>query len=240
MSESPTNNEELDELVDEMIDAGETLPDSVREGLVEAGDEATDRLVEVALDGELSRLDARGEGFGPIHAAGVLADRGDEAAIEPLIELLQRPAVDDFLSGAVIDALGEFGERALEEILEAADEAEDGEVRGRLLEAAMTTGLEREAIYDRLVDLLEVEAAYAAQLLGEYGDDRAIEPLQGLLDEVSIKSSKRLFANHEILETAEAIEALGGDFTRKQRRKIAYARRKQREAGSRLSRRLKG
>jgi hypothetical protein len=231
---------DTEEMIDAMLDAGEELPDEVRQGLVEA-DGVTDRLIEIVQDEQLGRLDARGEGWGPIHAARILAARGDSEAIAPLIGVLEGAEIDDYLTDAVAESLGAFGGEPFDELLERAGavDADEVELRARLLGAAIETGQKSDALYAEIESLFEEDAEWGAMLFADYGDEEALDLLNEALDDASIKSETRMFANVDLIEIADAIEELGGSFSSKQRRKVAYAKKRQRKAGAKLQRRLK-
>ena len=231
---------DTEETIEAMLDAGEELPEEGRQALVEA-DGVTERLIEIVEDEQLGRLDARGEGWGPIHAADILAARGDSEAIEPLIGVLEAAEIDDYLTDAVAEAIGEFGGEPFDKLLERARGVEEDEIelRARLLGAAVETGQKNEALFDEIESLFEEDAEWGAMLFADYGDEQALDLLNEALDDASIKSETRMFANVDLIEIADAIEQLGGTFSSKQRRKVAYAKKRQRKAGAKLQRRLK-
>lgn len=231
---------ETEETLQALVQAGEQLPDDVIDELVEAGPEVTDRLVELALDDSLARLDAPGEGWAPVHAVRVLAKRGDTEVIADLVEHLEDFEFGGQLYEEFNDALAEFGPAAFDPLMEAVDTAEGPEAATGYLDAATRLDVRDDDLFERLVDYLrEGDAEFGAQLLARYGDDDAVEPLQHHLDEASIDSSSELFANEAILQIADAIDELGGDLSREHRRKIAFARRRKKKAENKLRRRLK-
>lgn len=238
MSNEP--DRELEETLQALVQAGEQLPDAVVDQLVDDGPEVTERLVELALDDSLARLDAPGEGWAPVHAVRVLAKRGDTETIGELVVHLEDFEFGGQLYEEFNDALAAFGPAAFDPLMKAADDADDPEAATGYLDAATRLDVHDDDLLERLVDYLrEGDAEFGAQLLARYGDDAAVEPLQKTLDEASIDSSSELFANEAILQMADAIDELGGDLSREHRRKISFARRRKKKAETKLRRRLK-
>ncbi|MFP4601252.1 MAG: SEC-C metal-binding domain-containing protein [Persicimonas sp.] len=234
-----------DQLVDELVarlfehleaDEGDRfgqrqLPDELREELVAAGAPMTQALIAILEDEELGMADAPGEGWIAIWAARLLAERGDEQAVEPMVELLSDCHWDTWLHGALVSAIPTFGEVALEPTLRALEAAEQsGEdpedeqgFRGALREVLARLGVHDDRIYDRLVAFLREDTELGASYLAIYGDERALEPLSQALDEAPVDESTGLGANHHLVELSEAIYGLGGDLTDSQESKLRRA-----------------
>ncbi len=236
-----TDDQVVDELVARLFehleaDEGDRfgqrqLPDELREELVAADAPMTQALIAILEDRELGMADAPGEGWIAIWAARLLAERGDEEAVEPMVELLSECHWDTWLHGALVSALRKFSEAAFEPTLRALEQAEQsGEdpedeqgFRGALREVLARLGVHDDRIYDRLVAFLREDLELGASHLAEYGDERALEPLSQALDEASVDESGGFGANHHLIELSEAVRTLGGELTDAQQSKLRRA-----------------
>ena len=119
----------------------------------------------------------------------VLAARESDAFCELAAEILA-DRVDADIAGRLLDGYDAAEDFARELILEVlCNFPGDGRVYGRLLDMLKNRPEQR---------------AFAARLLGRYGDARAIEPLKALISMSDI-------TYYEYMELRNAVEALGGE-----------------------------
>lgn len=246
-----TGNEAVDRLVAHLFahlesDPGNRygqreVPDELREQIVAADAPMTQALLAILADRELSWEDAPGEGWIVILAPRLLAARGDEAAIEPMIELLSECHWETWLYGELISALQIFGKaafgptlRALEAAEASGEDPEDEQgFRGGLLEVLINVGVHDDRVYERLLTELHEDIELGASHLGTYGDERALEPLSRVFDGETVDESGGLGANQHVLELSDAIRRLGGSLSDAQRAKVRRADRMREESRGR-------
>ena len=168
-------------------------------------------LLELLQDVSLSADTAPGNGWVPIHAATLLGRRQVVDAIPLLLQRLQHGNPDDASYSAAVQALCLMGPGAMAPTLaQWADspapfsdyayilahcEAQDDRILARLL-----AGLSRPG-----------EAAYYANLLAHYGDDRALNSLAIQFDWTSDHAMAPEVRLHTLRELREAIEVLFGE-----------------------------
>jgi hypothetical protein len=221
-----TDDPDLQALIGELFAAGSVLPDMLRLQLLEASQAVAEALVRLLVDEELAVDDAPGEGWAPIHAAHILAERREVNAIAPMIDILETCEPDEYLYGQLINALGNYGELSLEPLLYAVDAAIEENFRHGLLEALAELGVRDERIYEHLLTLLTVHPLLATMYLASYGDPRAIDPLLAALDSIDSKASTDPLDDDAISEIAFTIEELGGRLSKGRRDKVDRARRR--------------
>lgn len=231
-----TGTPEIDRMLTRLFehDSGEghrlnPLPDDLRQGIVEAGPAMTEPLISIVMDEYLASEEAPGDGWLPIHAAKLLAERGDQEAIEPMLDLLSDCHWDEYLYSGLITALSAFGEPAVDPALARLDPPPDNEIQeafyGALREILARSGVQEDRIYQALMDAFDNDPEYAAGYLSMYGDPRAIEPMSERLDEVSVDAGDTsLMGNQVVIELADAIVALGGTLTQEQKQKLKKVR----------------
>jgi uncharacterized protein YecA (UPF0149 family) len=228
-----TGESEVDALVGRLFEWAEQAEESLRElpgelrgELAEADSGGTGALVAILEDEYLARTEAPGGGWLPIYAARILAERGDEEAIEPMLGVLSECHWDEYLYSELIDALEKFGAAVVEPVWEALGEHEVGDERDEAYREALLgilaeAGVHEERIFEVLVGLLDEDPELGAMYLTSYGDSRAVEPLSEELDEQTVDTSDAgLMGNQVIIEVSEAIRQLGGSLTESQREKV--------------------
>jgi hypothetical protein len=200
----------------------EELPQALREQILAVGAAAVPTLVEI-LDG--------GRSWAPVHAARLLGELKEPAAAEALIRKLARVEGDDPLFSAIVFALSDLDEPAIEPMLAAHESSTAAEFRLALREAMSGCGAKDERVFELLLASLEEERrtrafGISAADLAEYGDPRAIGPLVATLDELD--PADDTIDEQIFFELEDAIETLGGALTEQQAGKVAAARVKRR------------
>ena len=174
------------------------------------GTEVDALLMDLMQDVALAAETAAGAGWVPIHATTLLGRRQVATAIAPMLHQLQHGDPDSAPYSAAVQALCAMGPEALEPTLAqwthppapfsdyayilAHCQAQDERVLSRFL-----TGL-----------ALPGEAAYYANLLGLYGDDRALPALTAHFDAEAERPTAAEDRLHTLRELREAMELLGG------------------------------
>lgn len=142
----------------------------------------------------------------------MLGERRDTAAIETMIDVLNDYDPDDFLHGALTNALGKMGRPALEPLLQALDDAPNEELRLTYLSPLSNLGVHDARVKKPLVDLLTPNPMLAATLLAQYADPATIPVLNQALDALSAAEPSQR-DNPAIIEVITALEELAGDLT---------------------------
>lgn len=133
-----------------------------------------------------------------------LLSRMDKLPVRLSLELVFDPSTPEILREALIDRLkytDNVGTALLDRI-----GTTDGEAKKILAELLVGSGVKDDKVFSLLLELLNNGDClpYATQLLAEYGDERAIEPLSTLAETA-------VYADY--IELRNAVEMLGGDLT---------------------------
>lgn len=161
-----------------------------------------DRIVELPAERELTEILESGGDDGMRTLAADLLSRMDKLPVLTSLELVFDPDESDVVREALIDKL-KYADNVAPALLERIDGAADKKILAELL---VSTGVRDDRIYDLLLGLLRSGDClpFAAQLLAEYGDERAIEPLSELAETA-------VYADY--IELRNAVEGLGGELT---------------------------
>ena len=103
-----------DEVLAQLLDAGERLSESVAGAILRRRSAVVPALIGILEDDELAREDAHGGGYGPIHAAKLLQQLEAAEAIEPMLRVLARCDLMDILYSTLVNALESLGAPVLE------------------------------------------------------------------------------------------------------------------------------
>ncbi len=166
-----------------LLEAGEHVPDSLRSELLALGSTIIPPLIELLEDEEAALEDSTGDGWGPIHAVGLLVDLKAEEAIEPLLRTLAESGIDDIIYSRITIRLPELGAPVLEQALSLMGEDIDEDVRGALYSIISELGIRDERIFEHLCEYFEKERALGAMCFAEYGDERALQLIRGAIEE---------------------------------------------------------
>jgi HEAT repeat protein len=220
-TDDPTTAELLTRLVDFRNGDFNPMmpPDDLREAFAAAGPEMTPALIKILQDDSLNSVDAPGAGWLPVEAARFLGERGDAAAIEPMIEILgacDPDDIDDILEGTLSWALGKMGPPAVEPLLRAYRDAPYEELRHAYLSSLSTLGVHDERIKQPLRELLDSHPTLAAMLFAGYDDPDVIPELTEALAALAADESADR-DDSAILEVTRTIEDLSGELSPAQR-----------------------
>jgi NADPH-dependent ferric siderophore reductase len=221
-------------LVKAIREAGETLPEDIRQAVLARGEAAKPALRELADEGTEAS----------VHALRLLIEIADRVILDTHGQILDKLIEEAPLAGP--DAYEDLYDEAMESVqalgMQAVDVlarayADPARAGSRWLVAAVAGGsrIEDERLLSLLLDYLGHEPEHAAMCLAEYGDARALPALSAVLDAAPVQEAG-FAANHVFVELAAAIRDLGGDLSPQQRAKCEHARRISRDMGERLTR----
>lgn len=213
-----------DPLLQQLLAQGERLSPDMREAFLARGAEAVPLLVHVLEDEQLALTTAPGEGYAPIHAASLLAEFGGPQAIRAMVHALARSEPGLILFDVLLKGLKTLGAEMVPAALETLEVTDKPDGRLGLLSALSQSGVKDERIFQHLLKFLETDPDGAAMDLAEYGDPRAIEPLQRAFDRAAQGPVEEgLLAGQVLIEIEGAIEELGGALDESQRAKLEQA-----------------
>ena len=101
-----------------LIGDGEHLRPATYSQIMALGPQAVPQLVEVLRNPRLADQNAPGEGWAPIHAAGLLGELRAVVAVDPMLELLSDSDDLDCLSVEILESLAAMGPPILERMLQ--------------------------------------------------------------------------------------------------------------------------
>ncbi|MFP4598369.1 MAG: SEC-C metal-binding domain-containing protein [Persicimonas sp.] len=219
MSEEKSNPNEVDARIQALFDEAEALSAQSRQRIVDLGEAAGERLVAIVSDQKLWDDQAPGGGFAPVHAAEILGEIGDEAAIRPLYRLLSQVDPDALLDDAIVDTLRSFDRAALDVGLKELESWDDPFLSDLAYVVAGLPGC-HEKILQILLKYFIKNPVPGAELLAEYGDPTAVDALVVALDRYIAAAGGDPKYRRPIFTLAGAIEELGGELTAQQRRAV--------------------
>lgn len=203
---------DVDERIDALFEEGRDLDDASRKTIVELGEEAVPRLVEIIEDRDYWDENAPGDGWAPIHAARILADLGDPRSIEPMYAALEEADPDAILDTELTRALANFGSKAVEPGLERLQSSGES-FRDDLACVFARLDDDREVVFQVLIKNLVDNPLLGAANLSRYGDERALDALHPMLNRLLRAAPEQPQLVREARAVAEAIEDLGGELT---------------------------
>jgi hypothetical protein len=213
-----------DTLLQRLLAQGEDLSTHVREAFLARGAEAVPLLVRVLEDERLILTTAPGEGYAPIHAASLLAELGGPHAIRAMVHALARSEPGELLFDVLLEGLEKLGPAVAPVALEALETTESTDGRLGLLTALTDSGVKDERIFQHLLKHLETEPDSAAMKLADYGDARALEPLQRAFERVARDPEEdELLAGMGLIAIEAAIRVLGGTLSEGQKAQVKQA-----------------
>lgn len=119
---------------------------------------------------------------------------GDARAVEPLCAALRERPLDPEVGSQVAWALQKLDAPPVDLYLALLDEQTDASQCAWLYAALARAGRRDERILGRLLEYLDQRPAEAAELLADYGDRRAIEPLRQALEAYEPDAAESPFA----------------------------------------------
>ncbi|HEX4456508.1 MAG TPA: SEC-C domain-containing protein [Polyangia bacterium] len=209
-----------EKLIEKLFSVGERLPARLKEEIVALGPAIEPQLRRLIDDDELFNVDARGQGWAPLHAVTLLGAMRAAKSIPRLVTLLASSTYDEYVWDRSMQALQAMGAPAFEPCLAAYATAEDEEVRSSLASAMSDLGVKDERLFELLVERLDREIGISASNLASYGDERGLPHLTRALEQYPLDPADgHRFLGQDVIELCEAIERLGGVLTETQRRK---------------------
>jgi len=149
--------------------------------------------------------------WAPLHAADLLTELREPAAIGAMLKILERTSVDAPIHDKVVECLPDFGEAALEPTLAALARTKvDSDTAESLCCVLSALGLRDERILQALMNLMKVHPRAAAMYLADYGDPAAGPAVLGVIAtfELDVDDS---FGRTELVDLLDAYAALGGE-----------------------------
>jgi uncharacterized protein YecA (UPF0149 family) len=215
--------DDVRERVRKLTHAGRSLPDGLREEILELGATAVPALLEILEDESLALENGPGDGWAPGHAVRLLGELQVADAIEPMLRVLATTDWLDVLHDRVIQWLPRIGAPVIDPALRAYDDNQDRRFRASVAAVLAEVGVHDDRVFAVLIDQLRDEPSRAANL-ASYGDERAVPYLLEALENFEIIESGNPLANHALIELRAAIEELGGTLTAEQQLKCRRAR----------------
>ncbi len=187
---------ELDDLIERLYEGEAALTPDLVQSVAAFGEEAVERLIELAQDEDLQSTDSPGEGWTPIHAAELLGKLRAAEAVPALIDALAAAQPMEIIRDTAIRALVSIGPPALPAALETVRYTRKANAKADLASILGKLGRGNPATFDALVALFrELEwdefRVFAAMGLGDLGDRRAVPILQEALDSPGITDLDR-------------------------------------------------
>jgi hypothetical protein len=203
-----------------LVDAGEELTPELEREILAHGSAAVAPLLAVLSDETLLPEDGPGEGWAPLHAAVLLGQLKEPAAVPVMLAQLQLTEPGEFLQEALVEALQGFGELAVEPLVSALREAPTDawlhDLGGQVLAGL---GVKDPRILEALLRLLELDPVAGALHLYDYGDPAALPALSRTFDACA-RARPADGWSQELLELAGTIEKLGGSLNDGQRMQL--------------------
>lgn len=204
-----------------LIQAGRLLSGHVR-ARVKALPDAVPALIAVLDDPALQKTQSPGEGYAPIHAATLLGELKDAAAIGPLLDALRRSEPMEIIHSTLIDSLTQFGRLALEPALAAAAAAGDQDYEEAVASVVAELGVRDPRVFELLLRVFERKVDLGAAYLAQYGDPAALPVLHQAFEGAQVVEGNAL-RNSAVTELRAAIEDLGGELTPAEQAKVRGA-----------------
>jgi len=216
----------------------DVLPDELVERILARGDAARDALLDVATSPEHRGYGSMGEGLAAIHALDVLAEMPphDATAARLVASLVEDP--ESGLAREVADALFAMGYAPAPHALTALDAATHPEAAAWLAQVLSGCPRRDDATFAALSRAYERFPAEVAPALADYGDDRALSQLRGVIEMHVVEKGRPAAFEDRCLAAADAIEALGGELTAAENEKLARSAERQSRLLRRRSTRL--
>ena len=152
--------------IDQLRATAEKLPPELREQILALRAEAVPPLIAILNDEQLGMSESPAEGWPPIHAVELLADRKATEAIEPMLDVLVETTFDDVISSNLLGRLPEFGAAVLEPTLLRLKDARDEDVAHALVAVLAKLGIKDERILDAICDVFDEDLVFGTMVKG--------------------------------------------------------------------------
>ena len=208
-------------LEEQLVQAGDKLPDDLRDFILAQGEAIVPALVEVLNNEPLQMEDAPGGGWAPIHAVDLLGQMQAVAAIPSMVMWIQEIDSLSYLHDRLLQALIAFGEEALQPVIAAYGETTLLEERQSLCSILSESAVKNDTIFDILLRQMKEDVEFGTICLTRYGDTRALPHFQQSLDKYEVSNNtENPIADQVVIELCGAIEDMGGRLTPSQQRKL--------------------
>jgi hypothetical protein len=221
-SQFMTSENKPPDLIGQLIQVGEKLPDDLRRTILAAAPDIVPDLIGLIADA-LKDDEGTDESlqWAAIHAAELLDKIGDARAIPVLQDVLEQCDPIDYLSSNARLALKDMGEKVIEPCLERYFRTTDDKLRNDMAAIACETGASDERLYQIASETLDRDLTSGANCFYGLGDERAVPLLNAKFDEFKVdQAAENPFAGHDLIELKAAIEHLGGELTPEQQQKL--------------------
>jgi hypothetical protein len=221
-SQFMTSENNRPDLIGQLIQVGEKLPDDLRRTILAAAPDIVPDLIGLIADA-LKDDEGTDESlqWAAIHAAELLGKIGDAHAISVLLDCVEQCDSMDYLLNNARLALKEMGEKVIEPCLERYFRSTDDKLRNNMAGIACETGASDERLYRIASETLDRNLTLGANCFYGLGDARAIPLLSAKFDESKVyPDAESPFAGQDLIELKAAIEQLGGALTPEQEQKL--------------------
>jgi hypothetical protein len=156
-----------------------------------------------------------------IRAAQLAGELGIVAAVDPLVRYIDRTGVRFPVGKTILSVLARLGTAGVGAMLRIFERC-DGEERPRVTQALARSSVADERIRAHLVRMLAEAPAFAAPLLAQRGEWRAVPELLRAFDTVSQRPEAQRSVHHadDLSAIGSAVLALGGTLTREHEARI--------------------
>ncbi len=186
------------------------------------GESAIPALIDNMIDPDLMNVDSRGNGYIPIIASTILAQRGEQDALLPMLDAWKK--VDHLSETAEVFErnIAILAAENLQVLLDYYYSCTDEETKRHLSDILAKTNIRNKSVFDIHVEQLKNRHEISPGYLEKYEDQNVLELLFNEFDKTEL--SKNVLGNSFLKELAHSIEALGGVFNKKQQDKIDQVR----------------
>jgi hypothetical protein len=225
--------------LDELISCeDDRLPDELVDRVLARGDAAREALLDVATSPEYRGLGSPGDGLAAVHALDVLAEMPphDATAARLVRSLVDDPESD--VASEIADALGAMGAVVAGPARDALAATTHRDAAAMLSDVLVASGVRDDATFAGMCAAFERFPAEIAPALADYGDERALAALRRVFDAHVVEKGRPSAHEDRCIETAKAIEALGGRLTVAESEKLKRSLERQNRLLRREARRL--
>ncbi len=197
------------EIIAEIRQAGEELPDSLRDAILALGQEAVPPLLELLEDESALEGNSPSAGSARTHAAKLLMNLRAVEAIEPLLRILKSVDYDSAIYNVITVNLSALGAPVLDPALRSLVQDLPDITRHGIYEILSNLGVRDERIFKILSAHFAKEPGLGAICFANYGDERALPLLRQGIEQFEPHWDTGV-ALLDLDEMRDAYEALAG------------------------------
>jgi hypothetical protein len=198
------------ELFVQLRTCGKDLPDPLRSEILQLGNDAIPPLLELLLDDEANLANGPGDGWGPIHSVALLAELKAEAAVEPMLQILETTSFDVIIHDRILVHLPSIGPAILTPVLKRLNALHpEDELYAGLCALAAQAGVQDPQIFGHLCALFENHQTMGAVCFADYGDKRALPILRNQIERFE-PNWRSAIGVMNLTEMADAYQRLAG------------------------------